>query len=78
MLGGLRKVLPSIINILQDFCTQGQKHKLKDTREGNMGEKKKVAPTELSLSLQLVLQFRVTIIFSENVYCGVTYIQAVL
>jgi hypothetical protein len=39
--GGLRKVWPSIINILQDFCTHGQKHKLKDTREGNMGEKKK-------------------------------------
>jgi hypothetical protein len=42
--GGLKKgfkVSPSITNILQDFCTHGQEHKLKDTREGNMGEKKK-------------------------------------
>jgi len=29
-------VWPSSIYILQDFCTHGQKHKLKDTREGNM------------------------------------------
>jgi len=39
--GGLRRVWPSSIYILQDFCTHRQKYKLKDTREGNVEIKKK-------------------------------------